>query len=107
MSGLKIVAIILSCGVCTFGIRAIPFLIFRDNKKPPEIIKYLGEKSTSAIMAILVIYCLKGTVNADIVSNLSLFGGVLSTVIVHLIFKNTLLSVFIGTVCYMVFIRII
>lgn len=46
MSSLKIVAIILCSGICTFGIRAIPFLIFRDNKKPPEIISYLGEKST-------------------------------------------------------------
>lgn len=32
MSSLKIVAIILCSGLCTFGIRAIPFLIFRDNK---------------------------------------------------------------------------
>ena len=102
MSSLKIVAIILCSGLCTFGIRAIPFLIFRDNKKPPEIISYLGEKSTSAIVAILVVYCLKGAVN----SNLTLFVGVATTVITHLIFKNTLLSVFVGTVCYMIFIRI-
>ena len=106
MSSLKIVAIILCSGICTFGIRAIPFLIFRDNKKPPEIISYLGEKSTSAIMAILVVYCLKDAVNSDFISNLTLFGGVATPVITHLIFKNTLLSVFVGTVCYMIFIRI-
>ena len=106
MSSLKNVAIILCSGLCTFGIIAIPFLIFRDNKKPPEIISYLGEKSTSAIMAILVVYCLKGAVNSDFISNLTLFGGVATTVITHLIFKNTLLSVFVGTVCYMIFIRI-
>lgn len=106
MSSLKILAVILCSGLCTFGIRAIPFLVFRENKKPPEIISYLGEKSTSAIMAILVVYCLKGAVNWEFISNLTLFGGVVTTVITHLLFKNTLLSVFVGTVCYMIFIRI-
>ena len=76
------------------------------SKREREIISYLGEKSTSAIMAILVVYCLKGAVNSDFISNLTLFGGVATTVITHLIFKNTLLSVFVGTVCYMIFIRI-
>lgn len=106
MSSLKIVAIILCSGLCTFGIRAIPFLIFRDNKKPPEIISYLGEKSTSAIMAILVVYCLKGAVNSVLYLTCHYLAGVATTVITHLIFKNTLLSVFVGTVCYMIFIRI-
>ena len=106
MSSLKIVAIILCSGLCTFGYKSHTILIFRDNKKPPEIISYLGEKSTSAIVAILVVYCLKGAVNSDFISNLTLFVGVATTVITHLIFKNTILSVFVGTVCYMIFIRI-
>ena len=89
-----------------FWYKSYTILIFRDNKKSPEIISYLGEKSTSAIMAILVVYCLKDAVNSDFISNLTLFGGVATTVITHLIFKNTLLSVFVGTVCYMIFIRI-
>ena len=51
--------IMLICGACTFAERALPFLIF-GSRRVPDIIKYLGRVLPLAVMATLVIYCLRG-----------------------------------------------
>ena len=43
--------------IITFLTRALPFLIFKD--KSNSFIEYLGEVLPYAIMAMLVVYCLK------------------------------------------------
>ena len=100
---IKMIIVILICGLCTFVIRDIPFLIFGGKKKLPAIVEYLGVVSPPAVIAILVVYCFK-TIGTD-VNNLELILAGIATVIVHIAFKNTLLSVFLGTVCYMVLLR--
>lgn len=100
---IKTIIVILICGFCTFVIRAIPFLIFGGKKKLPAIVEYLGVVSPPAVIAILVVYCFK-TIGTD-VNNLELILAGIATAIVHIAFKNTLLSVFLGTVCYMVLLR--
>lgn len=51
-------AIVLSAAI-TFGLRALPFLIFSGERKMPDWLQKLGEMLPSAIMAVLIIYCLK------------------------------------------------
>lgn len=41
----------------TMGLRFLPFLVFK--KRTPGYITYLGEVLPSAIMGMLVVYCLK------------------------------------------------
>ena len=55
------------CAVCTFGERLLPFLIFRKGEIP-SLIRYLGKVLPLAIMATLVVYCLRGT-SFDIYAN--------------------------------------
>ena len=43
----------------TAALRFIPFAVFSANRKTPEIIVYLGKFLPYAIMAMLVVYCLK------------------------------------------------
>lgn len=95
------VAIILCVAVCTLMTRAIPFLLFGGKKEVSPIIQYLGKVLPSAIMTILVVYCLK---------DVNLFAGsrgvpeflaILVVVILHLWKKNTLLSIGAGTILYM------
>lgn len=102
----KIVGVILLCGLCSFIIRAIPFILFGGKKEPPDIIKYLGKVSPSAVMAVLVIYCLKDVLFSSIYIGIPAFVGVGATILTHLYKKNTLLSVFVGTLCYMIIIRL-
>ena len=44
----------------TMGLRFLPFLIFREGKKAPALLTYLGKVLPFAIMGMLVVYCLKG-----------------------------------------------
>ena len=44
----------------TFLTRALPFLLFDRGDHPPAIILYLGRVLPPAIIAMLIVYCLKG-----------------------------------------------
>ena len=53
------IAIIAVCVACTFLERALPFLLF-GGRDVPKIVKYLGRILPMAVMATLVVYCLRG-----------------------------------------------
>lgn len=101
MSTWQIIGIILMSACITVLLRALPFLIFNGNKTLPKPVQTLGRYLPPAIMAVLIVYCLKvlGT-------------GVwqlLAVVVVAVSYKwkhNTFLSILLGTVCYMVLLRI-
>lgn len=56
--GWMIVAVAVSAAI-TFFLRALPFFAFRDGRKMPEKLKRLGGILPSAMMAALIVYCLK------------------------------------------------
>ena len=51
---------ILVCALCTQVTRWLPFLLFGGKKEVPGLVRYLGTILPAAIMAVLVVYCLKG-----------------------------------------------
>ena len=53
-------AVIAVCALCTLFERAFPFLLFR-GKRVPEPVEYLGKVLPMAIIATLVVYCLRET----------------------------------------------
>ena len=56
---MALIAIFVSA-VITFGLRALPFLVFQEGKELPDQIKRLGMVLPSSIMAVLIVYCLNG-----------------------------------------------
>ena len=44
----------------TFLTRFLPFLLFDRGESPPRIVLYLGRVLPPAIIAMLIIYCLRG-----------------------------------------------
>ena len=52
--------IILVVAGVTFLTRALPFLVFRENKPTPKFVIYLGKTLPPAIIGMLVVYCLRG-----------------------------------------------
>ena len=87
--------------------RFLPFIIFPSDKTPPKFIQYLGKVLPSAVIGLLVIYCLK---------DVSVFGGtyglpeatsLLSIVLLHIWKKNTLLSIGGGTIIYMLLVQFV
>jgi len=89
----------------TFLTRLFPFILFGRNKQVPEIIQYLGKLLPPAVIATLVVYCLKN------VNFLSFPGGIPEiisiavTAILHLWKRNNLLSIGVGTIVYMMLIQ--
>ena len=60
-----------------------------------------------AIMAVLVVYCLKSIPTGNLKENLELLAAVLLVAGLHLTKKNTVLSISVGTVFYMVLVHLV
>lgn len=100
------IAIVVSA-VCTFALRAIPFLIAGKQSVRSEKLDFLGRILPPAIMAVLLVYCLK-----DVPLNPGQIGipkiiGVLVTGGSYLWKKNTFLSIILGTAAYMILIQVV
>ncbi|MBQ7384845.1 MAG: branched-chain amino acid transporter permease [Clostridia bacterium] len=98
---------ILMCVLATVLTRALPFLLFSSKKPTPKFVRYLGGALPTAIFAMLVVYCLK---NVNILSGshgIPELIAICAVVGVHLWRKNTLLSILLGTVIYMLLIQLV
>ena len=51
-----VLAAILISAVITFALRALPFILFKDNRMLPGWLQRLGKLLPSAIMAVLIAY---------------------------------------------------
>ena len=102
-TGHSILLIAIASGI-TFLIRAFPFLVFK-KRQMPAFLKEIADKLPPAIIAVLVIYCLKGPLTVLGTETIAAIIAIAGVVILHLWKRNTLLSVAAGTVLYMIFIR--
>ena len=93
--------------VITIALRAIPFLIFGGRRKAPQFIINLSNLLPYAVMAMLIVYCLK---NVSFTSVNTFVPELISCVIVillHLWKHNTILSIVAGTVIYMLLVQLV
>ena len=86
----------------TFLTRALPFL---RGDHPPKIVLYLGRVLPPAVMAMLVVYCLRGMNFTAASGWLPQIIAVGAVVLLHKWKHNTLLSIFGGTLLYMVLVQ--
>jgi len=93
--------------IITVILRAIPFAIFRGGKTMPPKIKAVADLLPTAIIAVLVIYCIKDSLLAIGSTTAASIIAIAAVVLVHLWKRNTLLSIALGTVLYMILIRIL
>ena len=101
------VLIIAVTSLCTLLTRAAPFVIFGGKREMPEALRRLTAVLPPAIIAVLVVYCLKGLTTAGAVEIISTAAALISVVILHLWKENTLLSIAAGTIIYMALIRLL
>lgn len=90
----------------TIFLRAVPFLLFSGSRKMPPIVKKITADLPPAIMAVLVIYCIKDSFSSFNYTTLATLIAVVVVVLLHLLKKNMLLSIFGGTAVYMICIRV-
>ena len=88
-------------------LRFLPFLVFNGRRPIPDLIRDLGKILPYAVMAMLVVYCLKGMSFADVAGWLPAAISVAAVAALHVWKRNTLLSIIGGTACYMLLIRLI
>lgn len=86
-------------------LRFLPFAVFSGGRKTPAIIERLGAVLPHAIMAMLVVYCLKGTHFTSPEGWVPALIGVLVTGALHVWKRSTLLSIIGGTVVYMLLVQ--
>jgi branched-subunit amino acid transport protein AzlD len=91
----------------TFLTRALPFLLFDRGDHPSRIVLYLGQVLPPAIIAMLIVYCLKGVSFASPAGWVpSLLAGV-TALLLHLWKGNDLVSIFGATALYMALVQFV
>lgn len=91
----------------TFFLRVLPFFAFSGNRKMPEWLDRLGQALPPAIMAVLIVYCLKDIPTDYRTSALPKFAGVIVTVLSYRFKHNTLISLVLGTGVYMALLQLL
>ncbi|MGF6375307.1 branched-subunit amino acid transport protein AzlD [Clostridiales Family XIII bacterium PM5-7] len=108
MSGIgQTLLIVVVVSIFTFATRLFPFVVFGRKGEPSDLIKRLGEMLPLAVIAILVIYCLKD-VTFDSAANFApQFIGVILVALLHIWKRNNLISILGGTACYMLLVQFV
>ena len=94
------------CAGITLLTRALPFMFFGGKRGIPRLVSALGKTLPSAIMAALVVYCLKGVPFGTFTDGAKQLVAAGAVVALHLWKRSTLLSIGVGTALYMILIRI-
>lgn len=119
------IAAIAVMAIVTFLTRFLPFLLFDRGETPPKLVLYLGRVLPPAVIAMLIIYCLRNpavSVSPELVENMSnrwaavisffvgwapqLISGAV-VVLLHAWKRNNLLSIFSGTILYMILVQVV
>ena len=95
------------CVLATVATRFLPFLVFSENRPTPKYVQYLGRALPGAVFGLLVVYCLKNVAFLSGSHGLPELIAILVTAALHLTFKQMLVSIAGGTVCYMLLVQLV
>lgn len=100
------IIIVAVVAACTIIIRAFPFAVFGRRENTSPAVDYIGKVLPSAVIAVLIIYCLKNVSFEDSELFLPQFISIAVVILLHIWKRNNLISIGFGTLCYMFLIRI-
>lgn len=92
--------------IATALTRFTPFLFLKRLQGNPHL-HFLAANLPPAIMLLLVVYCIKDVQFLKPPHGLPEILSLAAVTVIHLLLKNYLLSIAIGTACYMVLIRVV
>ncbi|UTJ06162.1 branched-chain amino acid transporter permease [Arcobacter roscoffensis] len=104
MSGIEIYIAIAIMAVVNFFTRVFPFLFFRKNELPSYVV-FIEKFFPAVIMTILIVYSVKDVNFSLVPYGLKEIGGITFTAVLHIVFKNYLVSIFSGTIFYMALVQ--
>lgn len=107
MSLPRAIASIAVMAVVTFLTRVLPFLLFGRGGTPPRVILYLGKYLPPAVIAMLIVYCLKDVTFSQAAGWAPALIACTAVALLHIWKRNNMLSIVGGTVLYMVLVQVI
>ena len=101
-----LIAVAVMAGI-SFLLRAVPFFVFGGKRTVPKFIVYLGKTLPFAVMGMLLVYCFKDVTVFSAPHGLPELIAGLVTAGLYIRRRNTLLSIFVGTVSYMLLVQLV
>ncbi|MBP5463585.1 MAG: AzlD domain-containing protein [Treponema sp.] len=93
-------------GAVIFCERLFPFALF-SRRNPPPVVQFIARYIPSMVIAILVVYSLKDLDLQLWPFGIPSFAGIAATLLLNLIFKNYMLTIFGSTALFMVLSRLL
>ena len=106
MSSTYIILALITSGVVTFAIRLFPFLVLRNQTNLSNRMQFISAVLPQAIITILVVYCLKDISFVNAPFGIPELIAVAIVVLLQWWKENTLLSIFVPTVIYMLLLQV-
>lgn len=107
MTNKEIFFIVAALTAATVITRFVPFIIFPKGKKVPDFVVYLGKILPFAAVGLLVVSCFSGVSFLKYPYGLPEIICVAVAALLHWKKGNTLLSIGVSTVLYMILIRFV
>ena len=101
------IAAIAVMALVTFLTRVLPFLLFGRGGKPPAVVLYLGKYLPPAVIAMLIVYCLKDVTFTSPAGWAPALIACVAVAAIHAWRHNNMLSIVGGTVLYMVLVQVV
>lgn len=101
---LQAVIATLASAVLMFLLRAFPFMLF-SKRKPPKLLSFIEQYIPAMVIGVLIIYCLIDPKYMTFTASpwgIPAITGVIFTVFLHLWKRNSMISIFGGTIIYMI-----
>lgn len=105
MTPIRTILSIAVMALVTFLTRALPFLLFGRGGNPPRVVLYLGRYLPPAVIAMLIVYCMKGVTFSAPSGWAPTLIASLAVAALHIWKHNDMLSILGGTVLYMVLVQ--
>ena len=102
----QLLILILIAAAVTVMSRLAAFVVFKKGRTP-DFITWLGRQLPGAVMAMLLVYCLKDISFESAGAFIPALAGVAVTAAVHVYKKQMMLSIVIGTAAYMILLNIL
>ncbi|MGN1281750.1 MAG: branched-chain amino acid transporter permease [Succinivibrio sp.] len=92
------------CIIATQLSRFLPFALFAGKRKLPKVISYLGKALPAAVFGMILVYCCKDVTESKATSYAICIA---LTAIAHILFRNMMISIGLGTALYMLLVNTI
>lgn len=87
--------------------RFLPFILFPAGKPIPKAVTYLGRVLHPAVFGLLVVFCLRNVSLTAAPYGIPELIALAAVVLLHLLFRRTLLSIAGGTAVYMLLLQLV